>query len=114
MSPPRSNLIEASVFRLSALLVRLTEAGWKYALSNTIRVVPARISELPPPITPPSAVARSASAMTSMSGSRRRSTPSRVVSVSPGSARRMTSRPPSSRVRRTRAAAGPSRASRSW
>jgi hypothetical protein len=45
MSPPRSNLIDASVLRLSRLLVRRTDAGWKYALSSTIRVVVALISE---------------------------------------------------------------------
>ena len=39
MSAPRSNRDEASVFRPSRLLVRRTEAGLKYALSNaTVRV----------------------------------------------------------------------------
>ena len=40
MSAPRSKRAEASVFRPSRLLVRRTDAGLKYALSNaTVRVV---------------------------------------------------------------------------
>ena len=46
-SPPRSKRMDASVFSPSRLLVRRTDAGWKYALSRTIRVVPSWISESP-------------------------------------------------------------------
>ena len=79
MSAPRSNRDEASVFRPSRLLVRRTDDGLKYALSNaTIRVV-VDTSAMPPPMTPATACARSRSAMTSMSASSARSTPSSVV-----------------------------------
>ena len=49
------------------MLVRRTERGWKYALSSTMVVVPSETSESLPPITPATACARSASAITSMS-----------------------------------------------
>ena len=62
MSAPRSNRVEASVFRPSRLLVLLTDAGRKYALSSAIIVVCDEISESPPPITPPRALARCAQA----------------------------------------------------
>ncbi len=91
--PPRSKRIEASVLRPSRLLVRRTEAGRKQALSSAMRVVPGPTSDARPPITPPTAAARAASAITSMSGSSARSTPSSVVSRSPASARRITSTP---------------------
>ena len=50
-------------------------------------------SEAAPPITPATACARSRSAMTSMSGSSLRSTPSSVRIVSPFAARRIADRP---------------------
>jgi hypothetical protein len=39
MSAPRSKRDDASVLSPSRLLVRRTDAGWKYALSSAIRVV---------------------------------------------------------------------------
>ena len=44
MSAPRSNREDASVFKPSRLLVRRTDAGLKYALSNTIARVDADTS----------------------------------------------------------------------
>ena len=44
MSAPRSNRDEASVFRPRRLLVRRTDAGLKYALSNATVVVVAETS----------------------------------------------------------------------
>ena len=58
------------------------------ALEARPSVVAADTSDAAPPITPATACARSRSAMTSMSGSSVRSTPSSVVIVSPGLARR--------------------------
>src|SRR5215831_4654123 len=78
MSAPRSNLDDASVLRPSFLLVRRTEAGLKYALSKTIDLVVPDTSETRPPMTPAIAWARSRSAITSMSSSSFRSTPSSV------------------------------------
>ena len=72
-SAPRSNRVDASVLSPSRLLVRRTDAGVKYALSSTITRVVAPISDSAPPITPPTACARAASAITSMSGSSVRS-----------------------------------------
>ena len=69
MSAPRSKRDEASVLRPRRLLVRRTDAGLKYALSNATVLVAADTSEDAPPITPATAWARVASAMTSMSGS---------------------------------------------
>ena len=58
----------ASVFSASFLLVRRTDSGLKYALSNTMTVVPSATSDRAPPMTPAMATGRSASAITSMSG----------------------------------------------
>ena len=85
MSAPRSKRDDASVFRPSRLLVRRTDAGLKYALSSTIAVVAADTSESAPPITP--AIALRAIAVGDHQHVARRasrSTPSSVVSVSPG------------------------------
>jgi hypothetical protein len=87
-SAPRSNRADASVFNPSPLLVRRTEAGLKQALSNTTVRVDDDTSEAAPPMTPATAWARSRSAMTSISGSSFRSTPSSVLIVSPFAARR--------------------------
>ena len=78
--------------------MRRTDVALKYALSNTTRVVDADTSEAAPPITPAMACARSRSAITSMSGSSLRSTPSSVVIVSPGFARRTRISPPAIRA----------------
>src|SRR6187200_1957185 len=51
MSAPRSNRVDASVFKPRRLLVRLTEAGLKYALSSAIVLVASVTSEAAPPIT---------------------------------------------------------------
>ena len=51
-------------------------------------VVAAEISVDAPPITPASAIGPRSSVITRSSGSRARTAPSRVVSFSPGSARR--------------------------
>ena len=67
-SAPRSKRMLASVLSPSFLLVRRTEAGLKYALSRTMVVVAFVTSVSAPPMTPATATARSASAMTSMSG----------------------------------------------
>ena len=83
MSAPRSKRDEASVFRPSRLLVRRTDAGLKYALSNATILVAAETSAAAPPMTPATAWGRLRSAITSMSGSSLRSTPSRVRIVSP-------------------------------
>jgi hypothetical protein len=99
MSAPRSNRVDASVFKPRRLLVRLTEAGLKYALSSAIVVVASVTSEAAPPITPAIACARSRSAITSMSGSSLRATLSSVVIVSPGRARRMRISGPARRPR---------------
>ena len=88
MSAPRSNRVDASVLRPRRLLVRRTDAGLKYALSNTTVPVLADTSDAAPPMTPATACALSRSAMTSISGSSVRATPSSVVIVSPFLARR--------------------------
>ena len=76
---------------------RAHRCGLNHALSNTICASSlADTSESAPPMTPPIAWARSASAMTSMSGSSVRCLPSSVVSVSPGRARRTTIAGPAS------------------
>ena len=99
MSAPRSNLVDASVLSPRSLLVRRSDDGLKYALSRTITRVPLPISESAPPMTPPMACARSASAITSMSGSSARSRPSSVRILSPGFARLILSVAPFSRAR---------------
>ncbi len=105
MSAPRSKRDDASVLRPSRLLVRRTDAGLKYALSNTTVRVVGEISDALPPMTPATACARSRSAMTSISASSVRATPSSVVSRSPAVARRIRSAPPA-RVSRSKAWSG--------
>ncbi len=56
-SAPRSNRDEASVFSPSRLLVRRTDAGLKYALSNATTLVASETSERRPPMTPATACA---------------------------------------------------------
>ena len=93
-SAPRSKRYDASVLRPWRREVRRMPPGWNQADSRSTRVVPAEISESPPPITPASALPRSRSAMRRSSGSSARSLPSRVTSFSPGRAVRTTiSRP---------------------
>ncbi len=95
-SMPRSKRIDASVRRPSCLLVVRTEAGWNQAASNTICVVASLTSESAPPITPPMAWARSASAMTSTPALSARVLPSSVLIDSPWRAvRTVMARPPS-------------------
>ena len=69
------------------------------ALSNATAFVAADTSEAAPPITPATACARSASAITSIPGSRVRSTPSSVLMTSPFFARRARSSAPASFAR---------------
>ena len=83
-SAPRSNRYEASVDRPSRRLVRRTDFGRNQALSMAIVLVRSLTSEAAPPMTPAIPVARSASAMTSMSASSARSCPSSVRTRSPG------------------------------
>ena len=103
-SVPRSKRILASVLRPSALLVRRTESGAKYALSRTMVRVSAVTSLSAPPMTPATATGRSASAITSISGLSVRVCPSSVRSVSPGRA------VPSRRSARRRGGSGRTRA----
>ena len=77
---PRSKRMLASVFSPRALLVRRTDSALKCALSKTIVLVSFVTSESPPPMTPATATARSASAMTSISGDSSRCFPSSVSS----------------------------------
>ena len=97
-SAPRSKRIEASERRPRALLVARTDPGANQALSKTMRVVSARTSESRPPITPPTAAARVASAMTSIDGASVRALLSSVVRASPGRAARTTMALPARRV----------------
>ncbi len=89
-SAPRSKRWEASVLRPWRREVRRMLPGANQADSSSTRVVPAEISESPPPITPASALPRSRSAMRRSSGSSVRSLPSRVTIFSPGRAVRTT------------------------
>jgi hypothetical protein len=98
-SIPRSNRYEASVLSPSARRVSRTWRGVKYATSRKRSVVDAVTSLSSPPITPATATARSASAITVMRGSSVRDTPSSVTSTSPGCARRTTTVCPASRLR---------------
>jgi hypothetical protein len=67
------------------------------AASITTRVVVARTSDRAPPMMPAIDVGPSASSITHMSASSRRSTSSSVIMVSPSRARRTTSRPAATR-----------------
>ena len=55
MSAPRSKRDDASVFRPSRLLVRRTDAGLKYALSNATVACAPDTSDAAPPMTPATA-----------------------------------------------------------
>jgi hypothetical protein len=66
--------------------------GSKFAASRRRSVVEPLISVSSPPMIPASATERSPSAITRSFGASCRSTPSSVVSVSPGDARRTTIR----------------------
>ena len=65
----------------------------EFAASRSTFVVPSEISVSSPPMIAASATARSWSAITRSRSSRRRSTPSRVVTLSPSPARRTTMPP---------------------
>ena len=80
------------------MLVRRTDAGLKYALSNTTVRVAAETSDVAAAHDAGHGLRPVASAMTSMSASSVRSTPSSVVSRSPAAARRMRSSLPGQRV----------------
>ena len=94
-STVRSNRRDASLGSLCRRAPRAIVAGSKCAASITTSIgsVPGRISVDAPPITPARPIGPESSVMSRSSGSRRRSTSSRVVSVSPGCARRTTMRP---------------------
>ena len=81
-STPRSKRWEASVFRPVFLDVFRMQTGSKYALSRRIFVVVSSTSEFRPPMTPAMATGFFPSQIISISGSRRRSFPSRVMKVS--------------------------------
>jgi len=81
-STPRSKRWDASVFRPVFFEVFRMQTGLKYALSRRIFVVVSSISEFSPPMTPAIATGFSPSQIISISGSRRRSFPSRVIKVS--------------------------------
>ena len=83
---PRSNLSEASVRRSRAVRVRLVLTALKLADSSSTFLVSEVISEFAPPITPARPTASEESAMVSMGGLSFRSSPSRVVSISPSRA----------------------------
>jgi len=91
-STPRSKRCEASVFNPVFFEVFRMQTGSKYALSRRIFVVESSISEFNPPITPARATGFSPSQIISISGSRRRSFPSRVIKASPSLAVRTTIR----------------------
>ena len=74
---------EASVRRLSRVEVRWMFGPFQVAASISTRVVVSLTSERRPPITPAIEVGPSASSITSMSASSRRSTSSSVVIASP-------------------------------
>ena len=77
-----------------AMAVFRTEVPLKFADSKMMVFVSSTISEFSPPMTPARATGFSASAMTSMLGVSLRLAPSRVMSLSPASARRTTILPP--------------------
>ena len=81
----------------SAFAVRRMEPGAKYALSSSTVRVESRTSVLAPPITPATATARAASAITSIVSPSGRLCPSSVTTVSPGRARRTTTWRPARR-----------------
>ena len=81
-----SYLAEASVLIPSAFAVLLTETPLNIADSKTMVVVSSIIPEYSPPITPATATGLFSSAITSISGFKALSTPSRVVIFSPSSA----------------------------
>ena len=68
----------------SAFAVRRIEPGAKYALSSSTVRVESRTSVLAPPMTPATATARAASAMTSIGSASARVCPSRVTTLSAG------------------------------
>ncbi len=108
-STPRSKRLDASEVSRCRRAVRAMETASKCAASTTTSVVPlttpvsgsataSAISVLAPPITPARPIGPRLSVMTRSPASRTRFVPSRVVSFSPGSARR-TPIVPSTRVR---------------
>ena len=93
-STPRSKRTDASERRPSRFDVRAMASGRNQAASRITVVVASEISDDAPPMTPPMPTgAPSASQMRQSSGPTRRSTPSRVTSVSLGRWPRRTSRP---------------------
>ena len=89
-SSPFSKRPEASVRRPSFLAVVRTEAPLKQADSNTTVWVSSMMPLYSPPMTPATAAGFSSSQITSISGERVRSTPSRVTMLSPALALRTT------------------------
>ncbi len=90
-SLPRSKRLDASEDSLWRRAVRAMETGSKWAASMTISVVVEPVSSISvccPPITPASPIGPDSSVITRSAASRVRTTPSRVASFSPGSARR--------------------------
>ena len=117
MSAPRSKRADASVFRPSRLLVRRTDAGLKYALSNTTRRRRRRDLRV-------GAAHHAGDRLRAVA--RRRSPACPASSVALDAVERRDASRPASRARdaqlarrrasrgRTRASAGRARASRSW
>ena len=83
-----SKRMEASVRSLMAEEVLRTEAAWKLALSRTTRVVLSLMAVSAPPMTPASAMAPAASAITRLAGPRVYSSSFRARKRSPGCAGR--------------------------
>ena len=95
-SAPRSKRWLASVCMPNRRAAARTRRRSKWAPSIRMSRVASVTSLSSPPMTPPRPTGRSASAITRISGSSSRSTPSRVVSRSPARARRATRAPPAS------------------
>ena len=92
---PRSYRRDASEGSRSAADVLRIVAGRKLAVSSRTLRVASETSVGPPPMMPATATGFSASAITSISGSRMRSTSSSVTRRSPGRARRAITTGPS-------------------
>jgi hypothetical protein len=93
LSTPRSQRLDASLLSRCRRQVRATITGSQCAASNSTSTVDGVTSDVSPPITAASEIGPVPSQMIMSSGSSVRATPSSVVSVSPGFARRTTSGP---------------------
>ena len=89
-STPRSNRAEASLNSRCRRLIRAVPAMEKCAASMTRSALSGVISVASPPIVPASEIGPDSSVIRMSSGSRARTTWSRVSSCSPGRARRTT------------------------